>query len=839
MRYTSFPIGLVEQARPIVIAAVQFSEPALSAIKSNSTLEWDPLGREQRVRDAKNVLDALFSNEFPKRPDVVVFAEYSLPADLHRENYFQNVADKNKALIIAGSYFQRAAAGEGGFNICKIYVPKKAEPIVICQWQTLLPDKDGNLLKKTDQFPNIARLILHPKGASEPFSINVFLSYDFLAPFQECIASDAPDPADPQRVSLLDWEHDGVNIAIFNTYDPRLLEGAALLDSTPLHGRPKFVLLVSSANVDEKLATALFAPSAAPAALGHLAAQLSPAMHGVLLFEAGLWSARDKSEKSMHSPLTFRTFRYEGDAPNLIEQRQQSKPERRRGIFHPALLEALQKHVVFEMFVARSAPEINQAFREGAIRHVNASHVRGIEDVLIKKYVADGAMFGTKIPGLSVPHCYLSKERYKSAFEEGPHVPHLKVLLNPRGTLKFRGKGIPQLSDPEWEKLCVSISRTTGRVGTIDQIVSLAKNWPADGRIDEKYRDIFIDVEDVVAMGKESQIRESYLLISTKTPAGISSRERFRDYIRDSLIGDHRVRDIHIIEDTYITPEPEEKRNQFEFLLRLKCTIFEADDILDGIARWGESAGVQIGTRTYDVWKPILRDSLGSIGDRISTEGLSLLSALLALSGDVQWKLEPQLRERFARAIERRLEQLEEAQTDEAEALKQSTKNFYYNVCLHSISYKKPTNSRFQREAKAHITDLYGYIEYGARKILTDILGISSDCEFRDIKKALGARIAKSKESPDTNLIRILGQYYASLLDQENNDFALSIRSSLEEIAPLRNDWVHHNESRWYKAIFLPEENWEAQFVDLDTKIGIICNLITEMAKELDSRGLS
>jgi hypothetical protein len=843
MRLQPIPIGLIKNARSIVFAAVQFSEPSLSTIKSNSTLEWDPQQREQRVRDAKSVIEALFSGAAAKRPDVVVFAEYSLPAIVHRENYFHNVADKNRAIIVAGSHFQPTAVGEGGFDICKIYIPDETEPILICKARVSTPDKYNEFIKATDQFPNIARLILHPTDAPRSAAINVFLSSDFLAPFNEKVHSDHhQDSSKVDYISLLDWEREGINIAITNSYEPALFQGAALLDNSSLHGKPKLVLLVSSANDGQELATALFSPSTNSGTPGHVAAQLPPAMQGVLLIEANLWDVYDKTENKIAYQVSHRAYRYDAAAPDrLVEYRQESKSPGRRGIFHPALLVALQKYIVLEMFVARSTLEVNRAFLEGAIRHVNASHVRGIEDVLIKKYVADGTLIGTRIPGLSVPHSYLSAEGFRAAFEEGELIPHLKVLLEPRGTLKFRGKGIPPLNDDDWKKLCKSISRTAGRFGAIDEIISLAKRIPQDGGIDEKYRDIFIGIEPITPVGTESAnpVRESYLLISTKTAAGASSRERFRDYIRDRLIDDVRVRDIYAIADTYMTPEPEGKRNKFEFLLRLKCTVFEADKILEGIYGWGESAGVQVGTRSYDVWKSILRDSLGSIGDRISTEGLSLLSALLALSKDARWRLEPQLREKFAKAIERNAERLDGARTDEAENLKQAMKDFYYNVCLHSICAKKPTDSRYQRDAKSCLTDLYGYVESGARELLTHALNVPSDSDIREIKKALGARIGKAAESQDTNLVRLLGQYYTRLLDCDANDLASLIRDTLEQIAPLRNDWVHHNQKKWSKAIFLPEENWELQFVELDKKIGIICNLIAETAKELDERGLS
>ena len=144
MRVQIEPIDHLSDLKNLVFAAVQLSEPALKEVEKGThdkekklVFEWDVVEREKRIRAARDILAALFAPPTSRKPDVLVFSEYSLPPQAYVAGKgipFQELADEHRCIIIAGSYFDDDPDSDFFCNnLCPVYLPGRKEPVTICK----------------------------------------------------------------------------------------------------------------------------------------------------------------------------------------------------------------------------------------------------------------------------------------------------------------------------------------------------------------------------------------------------------------------------------------------------------------------------------------------------------------------------------------------------------------------------------------------------------------------------------------------------------------------------------------------------------------------------------
>jgi hypothetical protein len=842
MKVQDEPIDHLPEFKNLVFAAVQLSEPALKEVtKENQdkekqiVFEWDVVEREKRIQAAKDILSALFLRQV-RKPDVIIFSEYSLPPKAFTDIAFQRLSDEHRCIIIAGSYFDEDPQSDYFCNnLSHTYLPGRAEPIVICKAEP--SEEERKKIKSSSKLKNILRLVWQPAGAP-PASINVFLCRDYLTPFESRAVVDANDPRPvTEHVSLLDWEREGINIVVMNNRESGPFEGQASLDIRLTHGKQKLVLFCNSANNENKLATTLIGVNTDRARVRDIAAQMPPASEGVLLIETQLCEVvgvKRFPDTRIDLPIHYTgRFQYKaGSNPCLTELTLPPSFPLKRGVFHPALLGALVKYIVIELFVARSSQKIEKAFEDRKIRHVSASHVRGIEDVLIKKYVEQHTWVKRTIPGLSVPHAYLSRKDFGEAFENGGQVPHAKFLIDPQKIIKFRSKEVPEQTPEEWDTTCEEFSRMVGvRQEALQQIISIATSIPPGGTIEEKYKRIFsLGEEEVVPLGKQFQNRETYLAIAVDP----NEVNWLRDYIRTFLVKDDRIRDIYEVTDDEIRPET--KRIKFSFLLRLKCTVFDTDEVIEALQNWAADR-FRIGTRSYDIWRYIADDSITAIGDRISEAEMRFLNDLFDVDQTYKWFLRPAFREKFAHTIEATVRDIRKATTPEILPLQVALKRFFHNVCLYNIVDDMHAKRQCARDAKQSWLELYGYIENAARTLLTGLVGLPLDADAGDISKAIVLKLGLAEQGrKETNLVRLFGINYDALLGRAPSKLTERVRANVEIVGPVRNEAAHENPSAWQRRISLQGDGWEADFDELIGRVSILRGLIVDFAQEIDQR---
>ncbi len=843
-----------DAARELVFAAVQLTEPALRPVTATRTYEWDPERRFSQIDAARGVLRSLFSGQAGKKPDVVAFAEYSLPPEAHEAIPFQDLAREHRCIIIAGSYFD--ARKQGDFfrnNICYIYLPDEEEPLAICKFSPATAEEAFML--SSDKIPNIARLIWEPPGRDEPVSINVFLCRDYLIPFKERPNTSGEIPEDKaERVSLLDWEREGINIILMYNDEPALFESAAGFDIRRTHGKRKLVLLVNSANNDGKLATALIGATTSKKRERDIAAKMPSAMQGVLAIETLLWevmSRKDDPDTQLIFPIKhWDCYKLSADGEfHLAKFHQELPAPRTRCIFHPAFLAAMQKYIVFEFFVARSTQKIEKAFTDGKIDFVTAGHVRGIEDIVIRRYVEGHSLTGGRpgtIPSLSkapsLPYSRLLTDEFDEAFDTDPQAPFLRLLIDPREIRKFRGARVDELSERQWIGLLNDITVAAHGREALEEIIRLATDIPLGESIPEKFRSVFsLGTEYVLPFGRNSQIRDTYLLISVENADGSPSKTRFRDFLNANLMDDARVSDIY--ECGLINVNPEIRRNPFQFLLRLRCSVFDADDILSLMQSWANRAGVRVGTRSYDVWKSIKHSATrGIVESTITQEEGALQKALFTIDPDFAFQTR-EMQEKFAEAISSHTRLIKKIRSAKAwNGIIIDLNKFLHYVCVYNCVNAPTKKEQYRESAAGHWNQLYKFPESASRLLLIDVLKLPKDTKRDDIlRKLMEADAEYFKKSPQAKDAGFL-KWFADLYDEvsgEKSALSKMTRRVLQLVSGLRNLAVHGGVGDDLDAsITIGGYDWQSQFETLDEKVEGMCQLIVKFASELHRKGL-
>jgi hypothetical protein len=828
-------VYLATEPRDLIFAAVQLAPPALEKVPQKKTLEWRPADREARIHDIKHLLDLLLPGTAYKKPDFIIFPEYSVPAEAFGAINFQRLSDQYNCALVCGTYFQADKALEYfGHNLCKIFLPHRGAPITLCK-ATAAPDESDYLLSSA-ALPNIARLVWHPAGKEE-VSINLFLCRDYLQPYEARPSKPSDQNIDGfERVSLLEWGRPGINIAIMLNLKSALFEAAAAFDIRETRGKRKIVLLSNAYNRDDQLATALISASNDDDKLGDVAACLPSNIEGVLGFEACLWdTARTKTpDRRVYVPIkNWSAMRFDRSAipASLVTVTRPSTLPRRRGIFHPALLESQLTQLVIELYVVRSVQRVDRAFELRHIRNVTASHVRGVEDVLIRRYVERYAS-GSDLPDLDIPYSYLSSDELDRALESAS----LKILVQPRDILKWRGVEINQA---DWDRVYQQITEAIDS-SDLNEIIRVATGLEDGEKVPERLESVFcLGVEDVIPIGKAygNQLRETCILVSTATKDGREATPQFRIYIRNFLMQDYRIRDIYQV--NRVEPATH-SNNSFRFVLRLKCTVFETDEIIDSMQQWAESNDeFRVWTRTYDTWRNISRDSVnGIIASKMTPEVRKLLGAIKAkdlavLRTDYNgWLVFPGALQKVAVSLERHSETIKRLRRQ-----CQTLGELYCFFCLANFASSDEKRETYLTECGHKWRDLFGNIELSCRLLLTKQLELPDDAKIEAIVAKLEQKIPERMRGFPEELrrysIRLFQRVYKDIQPGADR-LVTTVNNGLLEIQERRNLAIHgDNWWDWKRINILAADSWEDELREFDETVKVMCVIIASLNREL------
>jgi hypothetical protein len=835
----------IGELRELVFAAVQLAPPQIHPVTATRTYDWHPSARFERCGEAERILTRLFAKDAGRSPDVVVFSEYSLPPEAHEQIPFQELANTNNCIIIAGSYFDTDKNSDHfRHNVCKIYLPSQ-DPVFI--FKHVPADDEKDYLVSPEQ-TNIARLLWEPPG-KDAVGINVFLCRDYLSPFH-VQDSTRPDRDARERVSLLDWEREGINIVVMYNKDPAMFEAAAAFDIRRTHGKRKLVLLVNSSNSEQMLATALIGPTAGPEKSRSVVASMPPEASGVLMVETRLCDVvarKEYPDTDRNLPVKhWDCYRLVPDPYHLepLRRKQDIVVPQRRGILHPAFLAFMQKYIVIELFVGRSTQKIREAFQDRrGIDFVTASYVRGVEDVLIRRYVESHTLLelnAYEIPSLSdsqssLPYSRLTKDEFAEAFDFDQDAPHLRMLIDPRDIRKFRGEKMTRLRDEKWADQLKKISDTIRPALDIKEIIALANEMRAEQKIPDRFRHAFCGVENVVPVGREfnRHMRETYLFVAIE--ASEEARKRFGKFLDDELMADTRVRDIYY--STRVSEQPQTPRSKFSFLLRLKCMAFETDDIVASIQEWASEAGVHVGTRSYDAWRNLRRAAtMGMLESTMSQEERDLQKALFALDREANFPAK-EIQVCFAEAIKKYTRQIRAAPADNWNSLLTDLRSFLHYVCLYNCTLDPEKQEHYRESAATRWNSLFKYLETASSALLIRALDLPLRPNRRTMLKALQKKCSSHFEDGDNTDDGYL-KWFADLYGQlaPPTQLLKEVNTNLGLVSSFRNLAVHGGSAEDLgHSITVTAEGWATQFPEIERKVAVMCSLIGYFAEAVSA----
>jgi hypothetical protein len=834
-------------ARHLIFAAVQLASPIEEVDWDFDTEDqawvWRSKPRKARIKEIELVLETVFSDRISKKPDVLIFPEYSVPKEALKRIDFQKLANQTSTIIVAGSYFESDLSLPlfFGQNICSIYVPN-SEVVTIGKKHAAGAEK--GLISAT-KLPNVARFIWHPDG-QDPVSISIFLCRDYLTPFSER-TTEVSDLSDGERgrLSVLDWDREGLNIVVMNNSKSQLFEGAAAFDARELHGKRKAVLLANCAMDDSDLGTALIVPSLTRER-ADIVASLPPRTAGILLAELRLWGGievrrSDPDTKILYPLRHVGLFAIDFSKSGVISAIKAEKPAPlSRGIWHPAFLEELRKIVVLDFFVARATlVTIEDAFSsiEQRIRHVKAGFVRGVQDIMIRRYVPRYLLKNGKVP-LSLPFSYMSDDEMQKMFEVGTESSNLQVIVYPEKLLKYRGAKVAQ--GQAWNaahELIKDVVLTSDINELIERSCMLAKEVAISEHGQDKF-EFPKDIGPVFSLGVESYMplgsqygarKEYYVLISApRTERDETPSEEFRKQIvLDFLMNAASVREIS---------EVDSKPQKFHYAIQIEASTYEVDEIIYRMHVWAHDNRISFGTRTYEVWKYLSRESIAGIEHTTMDEfERDFLADARQLAGNIRsLKLTNEQRRQIASAWQK-----SRAMLARVSSSRKSIGEFYLYLALHNFQRAGYEDDYFKK-CKGSWLDLYVEVEELSQQMLIKELELTPATGSKSVTKeqiALGieGRLPeKTSKNADWKELRkyparMLAQYYDDLTSGRGK--VARFRKHLKAITDIRN-WAAHTgrDGPFEEFVNLRQDDWQQKFKNIDLATTQISEAIFDLA---------
>lgn len=846
-------IGHIDGARHLNFVSVQLKAPIEDKDwdfdKNEKKWVWRPNPRAKRVQEVRNLVSFLLSPRSPRKPDVIVFPEYCVPKEAHLQIDFPRLAAENNCILIPGSYFEDDAARpplhseaenpRHAFrqNICHIYLPDSK--IITIGKIHEAPGEKG-FLPATD-LPNIARLVWHPPG-QQPVSISIFLCRDYLTPFceeTEPSGEDASSAKKSRRVSLLDWEREGINIVVMNNTRSELFQGAAGADIRDVHGKRKAVLFSNAGQDGSDLGTALIAASPTRER-ADVAVSLLPKIEGVLFTEVRLWQVKAVKEQ----PDTKESFPVDYVASYSIDSTDpldispvtsERPPPLYRGVWHPAFLEQRQLNVVLDFFVAQSTlVPISEAFETYRIRHVKAAFVRGVQDLMIRRYTPKYLQENGSVP-LSLPYSYIKDEEFGEVFEHKHFVPDLQVIIYPARILKYRGKHVPQ---KDWDRTLASINRIALRSDSralVESACALAREAELDEhgglRTTADLRTIFsLGAEQCRPADAESRgEREYYILVRAQRSLrdGTPSDE-FRKQMVLSYLLAHPL----VMEICEIASQPP----QFNYCIQMTATSGEVDEVLLTMHGWAHSNDISFGTRTYELGRTLRRDAVSGI-QYIDMEEFErdFLGQAKKLAGDIQaatWDNEQR----------RTIALLWRKGCDELAPLgdiRDDISAFFVYVALYNFQRTGAEADYLDGAGRAWIS-LFQRLEQMAEQILIDVLGLSPSSSIGEIAAAIEDRFREKVKKIDdwykisTSSYRMVVTFYNDLVG--SRDRLAAFRRGAYQSAEIRNWLAHPGRVKFTSFVAVSGKNWSDKFREIGDRSVLLCDALVDIHHELKMR---
>jgi hypothetical protein len=550
---------------------------------------------------------------------LIAFPEYAVPKEAHVG--LQAYADESNCIVVPGSFYETDPTSDVAHNnVTCIYIPHAASPIKIVKRHGF--QEEAEALAVSDKLPNIVHLIGGNKEVPK-FSITVAICRDYLMPYKLTEQN--------QYTSVLDWANPGLNLVIMCSSQMSLFEGRGAFDVRGLPGARRITALCNVAGIGIEgknvVGSAILGPRADPdSGVGDIIESLRGEEEGLivgdlLLTNPELARVEWKPDKKVFVPVKraekFRINNIEdaaGRTTITLTQIEEPAPAE-RGVWHPAFLEHLDLRVVMELFTTRQYERLKDAIDHKKIKYVSAFAIEGKYDILIRYYTPARVKPSFRETLFST----LDKDEFDEIFAEDEE--SAQIVIAPEHIIKFRTMPVRQKAQDKraWsrrrsaiEKLIPTNRANRRRRKLLERICRLSRNWN-DPKYSQPERD---EVSDVFFDSREqvppissydtgrTNLREKYVLISVGDPT--KRREFETEVINKRLLPLPEVRSIYRINDNI-------DGTHFDYWIDIFAEPWENAEIVLGIGSWGNDLNLPTGTRTMEVLKFHLLESVEGV----------------------------------------------------------------------------------------------------------------------------------------------------------------------------------------------------------------------------------
>lgn len=222
MRVKHVEIELDLDKSTLLIAMAQIEGPIPNGkrkvvIRGRESYEWTSLEEiNSRLQKAYSILH--FLNTFPKKVDVVIFPEYSLPLDERSTQRFQELSTEYNQIIVAGADTIRHPESGLILNQCPVFIPAAAGPVWVSKrelsrWETGYVDLPSE----------VSVPVFVWKDGGDHFWMRVYICSEFPLVVQEVSAPSSVDPIANKGPGLLVVPMCSPEVHSFRTYADLLL----------------------------------------------------------------------------------------------------------------------------------------------------------------------------------------------------------------------------------------------------------------------------------------------------------------------------------------------------------------------------------------------------------------------------------------------------------------------------------------------------------------------------------------------------------------------------------------------------------------------------------------
>jgi predicted amidohydrolase len=787
----------------IRIALVQLRSPFEQPNPELSLVEHPELGppqfvwRSHTAEKRKAIVRPVLEFLGTFRPHLIAFPEYALPADSHDQ--LQEYADKESCIIVPGSYYDRNTESPTyRNNITRIFIPGQ-EPLSLAKHDRF--GMEQKVLAEEPASPNIAHLTWQTANGAA-IGITVFICRDYLVPY------------DQQHRSLLDWERPGLNLVIMHSRQTQLFDAQAGLDVRRLRGQGRFVALcncgISASGEPLFTGTALLGPTKETRRKeGDLIERLPSNAQGILTAEIDLSDVRlieTRPAKIEHDPLhSVRRYSILQDETDHILFDPLGDPAPvERGVWHPALLEVLQRNITIVLRKSRRYREVAITLGDPSsnkIRFVSACGLLGEQDFLFRLY-EDAA---EKLPLASTPYSSLPKAEQDRLFEGEAQ----KYVVEPKNIYKYRTTIVPH-NRQDWEdKIKVINNLLPGRANRktrrklLSALCRLARNWNDREVTDElrgRVQPFFLNQPEIVPkIGANSgnSLRRRYMMVSLTHPGPQQADPFERHIIRNWLILVPEVRSLYkVITKGDSTP--------FHYWIDIVSDPYQADAILFELQRRCEDEKIEIGTRSIDVMEQLRHESIEGIENTdFGEETCRFMQEVSGVELDTAKLLEnDQFLFDWAREWDTQHAIIDPALVTQG---RENITQFYRCFCASNFATRPNVREQNLRDAASVWIRMYQDLETACQNLLMLWTNISDDRKLEEHLKsffsARGIPYGEVKGDKVRMLLEYMHQSDPERTFPDVEDMKAVRRQFSDTLRGFRNDMTHEATSRKKAAL--------------------------------------